>query len=312
MRRPARRSRCLPPACSPWPRSRAYSGSCATNCLRLLKRGRSEHVPDDARLHQREAGRQLNAMQPLASVHDLATGYGGPPVLTDVSFDILPGNRIAVLGPNGGGKTTLFRALLGELAPLHGGFELNSRCALVAQTERSRLDFPVTALDVATMGTVARLPWYRRPGRSERSEALEALAGVGMEELADRSFGDLSGGQRQRVLIARALVQDAKLLLLDEPFTGLDAVSAELLERLLSDLARDGHGLLIATHDVEQAREWDLVLCLHRRQVAFGTPDQALTRESLAATYGGAVVTIPSTGERVLLPADHHHHHHDH
>jgi ABC-type Mn2+/Zn2+ transport system ATPase subunit len=246
----------------------------------------------------------------LASVRGLAVGYGGPPVLTDVDFDVQPGNRIAVLGPNGGGKTTLFRALLGELPPLRGDIETRAPIAIVAQTERSRLDFPVTALDVATMGTVARIPWYRRPGRAERADARNALAAVGMQDLADRSFGDLSGGQRQRVLIARALVQDAKLLLLDEPFTGLDAPSAEQLERLLKNLASQGHGLLIATHDVEQARAWDRVLCLHRRQIAFGTPEQALTRESLAATYGGAVVTIPSTGERVLLPADHHHHDH--
>jgi ABC-type Mn2+/Zn2+ transport system ATPase subunit len=247
---------------------------------------------------------------PLASVRDLAVGYGGPAVLTDVSFDVHPGDRIAVLGPNGGGKTTLFRALIGELPPLRGSFDLDGRCAIVAQTERSRLDFPVTALDVATMGTVGRLAWYRRPGRAERADALAALEAVGLRELADRSFGDLSGGQRQRVLIARALVQDARLLLLDEPFAGLDAPSEQLLEGLLADLAGQGHALLIATHDVEQARAWDKVLCLHRRQIAFGTPEQALTRESLAATYGGAVVTIPATGEHVLLPADHHHHDH--
>jgi len=249
---------------------------------------------------------------PLASVSNLAVGYGGAPVLTDVSFDVRPGDRIAVLGPNGGGKTTLFRALLGDLPPTRGGIDLNARIALVAQTERSRLDFPVTALDVTTMGTVARIPWYRRPGRAERADALQALAAVDMADLASRSFGDLSGGQRQRVLIARALVQEAKLLLLDEPFTGLDAVSADRLEQLLADLAAQGNGLLIATHDVEQARAWDLVLCVNRRQIAFGTPEQALTRESLAGTYGGAVVTIPSTGEQVLLPADHHHHDHGH
>jgi ABC-type Mn2+/Zn2+ transport system ATPase subunit len=251
----------------------------------------------------------VSAHATLASVRDLAVGYGATPVLTDVSFAAPAGERIGVLGPNGGGKTTLFRALLGELAPVSGEVELNARPAIVAQTERSRLDFPVNALDVVLMGTVARIPWYRRPGRVERAQALDALAAVGMEDAAHRPFGDLSGGQRQRVLIARALVQDAKLLLLDEPFTGLDAVSADRLEHLLADLAAQGHGLLIATHDVEQARLWDKVLCLNGRQVAFGTPEQALTRETLAATYGGAVVTIPATGERVLLPADHHHHH---
>ncbi len=245
----------------------------------------------------------------LASVRDLAVGYGGAAVLADVGFEVEGGSRIAVLGPNGGGKTTLFRALLGELEPLRGSVDVRERIAIVAQTERSRLDFPVTALDVATMGTVAQIPWYRRPGRAERAAARDALAAVGMRELAERSFGDLSGGQRQRVLIARALVQRARLLLLDEPFTGLDAPSAEQLELLLAQLASDGHGLLIATHDVEQARAWDLVLCLNRRQVAFGTPAEALTRETLAATYGGAVVTLPGSGERVLLPADHHHHH---
>jgi ABC-type Mn2+/Zn2+ transport system ATPase subunit len=249
---------------------------------------------------------------PLAQVESLAVGYDGAPVLTGVSFSAHPGERIAILGPNGGGKTTLFRARLGELAPLTGTIDVRTRCAIVAQTERSRLDFPVTALDVAQMGTVPRLPWWRRPGRAEREQALEALDAVGLADQAGRSFGDLSGGQRQRVLIARALVQNAQLLLLDEPFTGLDALSAVRLDQLLTELAAAGRGLLIATHDVEQSRRWDLVLCLNRRQVAFGTPEEALTRETLAATYGGALVTLPGTGEQVLLPADHHHGDHQH
>ena len=244
----------------------------------------------------------------------LRAGYGARTVLHDLSFAVEPGERIAVLGPNGGGKTTLFRVLLGELAASAGTIELPERCALVPQTERSRLDFPVSALDVALMGSIARLPWWRRPGRDERAAARAALASVGLREHADATFGDLSGGQRQRVLIARAIVQDAPVLLLDEPFTGLDAVSADLLERLTAAMAAEGRALLIATHDVGQARAWDRVLCLNERQIAFGPPADVLTVDVLEATYGGEIVMLPGTGHpaepgrTAILPA----HHHDH
>jgi ABC-type Mn2+/Zn2+ transport system ATPase subunit len=247
---------------------------------------------------------------PLLRAEGLAAGYGGRPVLTEVSFALQAGERIGVLGPNGGGKTTLFRTLLGELEPLGGRLDLAVRCAVVPQTERSRLDFPVSALDVALMGAVSRLPWWRRPGRTDRDAARAALEVVDLGGLADVTFGDLSGGQRQRVLVARALVQDAPVVLLDEPFTGLDATSAERLEALLGRLAVEGRGLLVAGHDVEQARRWDRVLCLNRRQIAFGPPD-VLTREVLEATYGGDVVPIDCAvhgTDQVVLPP----HHHDH
>jgi manganese/iron transport system ATP-binding protein/manganese/zinc/iron transport system ATP- binding protein len=159
------------------------------------------------------------------------------------------------------------------------------------------------------MGTLGSRPWWRGPGRAERGRSRAALELVGLAGLARESFGELSGGQRQRVLIARALVQDASTLLLDEPFTGVDAQSSSHLMDVLTRLATEGRALLIATHDVEQARAWDLVLCLNRRQIAFGPPEEILTREVLAQTYGGDVVAVPAgdaRGELVILPPHHH------
>ena len=196
----------------------------------------------------------------------LAAAYAGPRVLEDVSFTLQAGERIAVLGPNGGGKSTLFRVLLGLLPPAAGSVRVEGRCGFVPQTERSRLDYPVTALDVALMGTLTRVPWWRPLGRSERAGGRRALERVGLEGFEQRSFGALSGGQRQRVLFARALVQEAPVLLLDEPFIGVDRPSEELLERLIGELAREGRGILISTHDIDQARACDRVLCLNRRR----------------------------------------------
>jgi ABC-type Mn2+/Zn2+ transport system ATPase subunit len=241
------------------------------------------------------------------SVRELSASYGGAPVLEDVTFEVAEGQRVGVLGPNGGGKSTLFRVLLGELRPLRGALRLPPRLGFVPQTERSRLDYPVSALDVALMGALSRVPWWRPVTRAERRAALGALERVGLADLADVQFGELSGGQRQRVLVARALVQDAPALLLDEPFSGVDQPSAEILERLLGELAGERRAVLVATHDLEQARRWDLVLCLNRRQVAFGRPAEVLTSAVLEETYGGEIVRLPGEAAAVLPP-----HHHEH
>jgi|SRR5882724_4743510 len=245
----------------------------------------------------------------LIEAAGLRAGYDGTPAISGVDFTLAAGQTLALLGPNGGGKTTLLRAVLGELRPIAGTLRVGAACGTVPQTERSRLDYPVSALDVAMMGTLSRLPWWRRPGRLEREAAARALDRVRLHSLADETFGRLSGGQRQRVLIARALVQDAGVLLLDEPFSGLDRPSAEGLEALIAELAGEGRGVVIATHDLEQARRCDLVLCINKRQVACGRPGQVLADVGvLEATYGGAIVEIPGSGGRAILPPHHHHH----
>jgi manganese/iron transport system ATP-binding protein/manganese/zinc/iron transport system ATP- binding protein len=238
---------------------------------------------------------------------DLSGGYrAGVDALSGVSFEAHPGEVVAVLGPNGGGKSTLFRALLGELPHRRGTVELPGRPAYVPQTQRARLDFPVSALDVALMGAYGRTPWFRRLARSDRDAARGALARLGLEAEADERFGALSGGQRQRVLIARALVQDAPVLLLDEPLSGVDVPSAARIEALFEELRREGRVLLVATHDARQARAWQRVLCLNGVQIAFGAPAEVLTPDALQATYGGELVVLADGTTAVAV--EHHEH----
>jgi ABC-type Mn2+/Zn2+ transport system ATPase subunit len=243
-------------------------------------------------------------------VEQLAGGYGGEPVLEHVDFAAETGQSVCVLGPNGGGKTTLFRVLLGELEPSAGRVELSGRPAYMAQTERTRLDFPVTALDVALMGTLAAGRWWLPPRRPERDAAAAALERVGLADMADIRFGELSGGQRQRALLARALVQEAPVLLLDEPLSGVDPASATLIAGVFEELRSKGHVLLVASHDVESARSFDLVLCLNRHQVAFGTPTETLNRAALEATYGRELIVLDDAGGTRAVTVQHHEHEH--
>lgn len=242
---------------------------------------------------------------PAIEVRGLGGGYGGAAVISGLDFSVPASTMVAVLGPNGGGKTTLLRALLGELPRRSGSVELAGTPAYVPQTERYRLDFPVSALDVALMGTYAGSPWYRPLGRLQRERAHEALERVGLAAQADERFGSLSGGQRQRVLIARALAQDAAVILLDEPLSGVDHPSGERILAILRDLRDEGRALLVTSHDIEQARRFDAVLCVNGRQVFYGSP-AGMTAAVLHATYGGEIVLLESGEEAIVV--QHHGH----
>jgi len=250
--------------------------------------------------------------QPAVRAEDLSVGYSGHAVLREVSFSIDPGCTVCVLGPNGGGKTTLFRALTGELDAMTGRVRVAGRPAYVAQTERTRLDFPVNALDVALMGSLAHGRWWLPARRWQREAAVRALERVGLAEQAAVPFGELSGGQRQRALLARALVQDANVLLLDEPLSGVDPASAQLIDAVFGELRAEGKSVLVSSHDVESARDFDLVLCLNERQIAFGPPAATLDRSTLEETYGRELIVLDQAGPTSAITIQHHGHGHHH
>jgi manganese/iron transport system ATP-binding protein/manganese/zinc/iron transport system ATP- binding protein len=220
-------------------------------------------------------------------------------VLSGVALTVAPGAAVHVAGANGSGKTSLLRVLAGLAAPRAASLVRHAACAFVP--EKVRL---VPAL---------RCGEWLRAMRALRgltsTDWATAAAASGLDPaVLDRPAATLSRGMLQRVALLEALQAGCPLLLLDEPFSGLDTRSTDLVMGLLDDLAAEGRTLLIATHDVDQARAWDLVLCVNGTQIAFGPPEQTLTLPTLERTYGGAIVELPGTGGHGVLPP----HHHDH
>ena len=235
----------------------------------------------------------------------LTVRYGGLTALDRIDIEVPAGASVALLGPNGSGKSTLLAAAVGLVEPDEGAIEVQSgRIAYVPQHLALEPAFPVTVRDVVRMGRYGDLGWIGRFSTRDRELVAAALDTLGIEELAGRRFGTLSGGQRQRALLAQAVAQDADVMLLDEPFTGVDAPTGEAIRRLLGSWRERGRTVLVATHDLRAAqRDYDLVLCLNRRLIAFGPPALTCAEDVLRETFAGLAVRVGET----LIDVEHHH-----
>jgi len=242
---------------------------------------------------------QPAAATPALRVEGLGVAYGDRVALRDVSLEMRPGELVSIIGPNGAGKSTLIKAILGVVPAARGDVrvlgrpihEVHAEVAYVPQREQVDWDFPVTVADVVLMGRTVRLGWLRWPGRRDHALVREALDQVGLLDHAGTPIADLSGGQQQRVFLARALVQQARIMLLDEPLVGVDAASQELILGLLRRLADEGHTIVMATHDLPVAAEIsDRLVLLNTRVIADGPPEAVFRPERLAELFGGHVL----------------------
>ena len=240
----------------------------------------------------------VSGMAPAIKVEDLTVAYGERPVLWDVDMEVPAGILMAIVGPNGAGKTSLIKAVTGLVRPVAGYVAIFGKpyaeqrhlVGYVPQRNSVDWDFPTTVLDVVMMGRYGGLGWFRRPGATERALALEALEKVGIAELKGRQISQLSGGQQQRLFLARAIVQDARIYLMDEPFQGVDATTERAIVTLLKEMRARGKTVVVVHHDLQTVPEYfDWVTLLNVRCVASGPVDRVFNDRNLRLTYGGRV-----------------------
>jgi manganese/iron transport system ATP-binding protein len=247
--------------------------------------------------------------QPILDVLHLTVNYEGRSALEDVTFHLHTGERVAVVGPNGAGKSTLFKAVSGVIPPTSGevkisGFGPRGHICIAYVPQRSQVDwrFPASVADVVMMGRIGQVGFFRWPRRSDWETVHAALEVVGMNPMADRQIGELSGGQQQRTFLARALAQEAELVLMDEPLNGLDTPSQEAILSLLDKLRQQKITVMVATHDLGQAAShFDRVMLLNHRLIRFGSPQDVLTTKNLLHAYGGHAQLIQSTDGTTTL-----------
>nr|MEE4267492.1 metal ABC transporter ATP-binding protein [Candidatus Krumholzibacteria bacterium] len=231
-------------------------------------------------------------------VTDLTVAYHHRPVLWDIDLEVPAGKLMAVMGPNGAGKTTMIKAILGLVPTAAGRVQILGKpyaqqrhlVGYVPQRGSVDWDFPTTVRDVVMMGRYGALSWFKRPGANERKLAAEALEKVGMNEFADRQISQLSGGQQQRVFLARALVQDAQIYFMDEPFQGVDARTERAIVDLLKELRALGRTVVVVHHDLQTVKEYfDWITLLNVRRIACGPVNAVFNQENLRLAYGGRV-----------------------
>jgi manganese/iron transport system ATP-binding protein len=266
------------------------------------------------------AGRSVppraEAPPPALVVRDVSVRYpNGHAALRHVTFDLAFGSICGLVGVNGSGKSTLFKAIMGFVAPATGEVRIDgggvaeavraNRIAYVPQSEEIDWTFPVLVDDVVMMGRYGRMGFLRRPNPADRAAVTDALVRVGMTEFRRRQIGELSGGQRKRVFLARALAQDAQIVLLDEPFTGVDVKTEQAIVDLMRELRTQGRLLLVSTHNLGSVPEYcDHVVLINRRLIAAGPTAQTFTQANLEAAFGGVLRHFRLTGDALHDDAD--------
>ncbi len=229
-------------------------------------------------------------------VRHLTVSYHSRPALLDVSIRIERDQLVGVIGPNGAGKSTFIKAILGFVKPDIGTVSIwgkdvqkaRGQVAYVPQRGAVDWDFPITVKEVSLMGRYQRIPWYKSPAKKDWDAAFEALRMVRMEEFAERQIGQLSGGQQQRVFLARALSQGSDILLLDEPFAGVDAATERAILEVLERAKKAGKTLVVVHHDLSTAAEYfDKLILIKQRMYAYGTPEEVLLEDLLSKVYEG-------------------------
>ncbi len=252
-----------------------------------------------------------DAEAPILEVNQVTVKYNGRPALEEITFLLSAGEHIAVVGPNGAGKSTLFKVIAGVLKPTQGVVRIAGHhpgshicVAYVPQSSQVEWTFPVTVADVVMMGRAGKVGLLRRPGRRDWEYVHHCLETVGLTGLASRQIGALSGGERQRMFIARALAQEAELMLMDEPLTGLDVPAQEEVLRVVDELRTRRVTVMMATHDLNlAASRFDRVVLLNRRLVGIGHPRDVFTAPLLQAAYGEHLRMV-QTEAGVLLLSD--------